>query len=208
MRELTCFPLPEGTYRRSSGYGLRRHPVTGAPGTFHKGVDYAAAHGTPLYAPFDGHVTTGNEPGGAGMWIWVDSGTDRFKSFHHSGYEVRSGPVRSGDVIAYIGTTGSSTGAHGHFELWEAGRNIDPTPFLDRAPIKGTVTAVAPATEEEEDVTVIAWDDQGAYACNGILRRPITPEQLEAYRFLGVKDLGKNDRFLSLFTIIPNDRMA
>lgn len=208
MRELSFFPLPEGTFRKSSPYGIRTNPVTGKPGTFHRGCDYAAPHGTPLYAPFDGFVTTGSEPGGAGNWIWVQNGPDLFKSFHHSGYEVRSGLVKAGDTIAYIGTTGSSTGAHMHAELWENGRNIDPTPYLDRAPIKGANPAPVPAPEEDEDVTVIAWDDQGAYACSGILRRPITEEQLNGYKFLGTKDLGHNPVFLSLFTIIPNDRMA
>lgn len=209
MRELTCFPLPAGTYRKTSGYGFRTHPVTGAPTTFHRGVDYGAATGTPVYAPFDGTVNSGFEAGGAGNWIWVTNGPDVFKSFHHSAYQVRSGFVRSGDVIAYIGTTGSSTGAHGHFELWENGRNIDPTGYLDRAPVKGSQpTPTPPTPEEDEDVTVIAWDDQGAYACNGILRRPITAEQLAGYKFLGVKDIGKNLNFLSLHTIIPNDRMS
>lgn len=200
MRELTVFPLPEGTFRRSSGYGYRTNPVTGKPGTFHRGVDYAAPTGTPLYAPFDGVVTVGNEPGGAGQWIWVDSGTDRFKSFHHSAYEVRSGRVKAGDVIAYIGTTGSSTGPHAHLELWENGRNIDPTPFLDRAENNRT-TAPEPAHEEEEDVSVILWDKQAAWLVNGVFKHCLTPENVDYLRKLGVKDLGEQIEWLACLAV-------
>lgn len=158
MRDLTVFPLPGGTYYKSSGYGPRTNPVTGKAGTFHRGVDYAAPTGTPIYAPFDGNITTGFEAGGAGNWTNLQNATDLFKSFHQSAYAVRSGFVRAGDVIAYIGTTGSSTGPHAHFELWEAGRNIDPTPWLDRAPLQGAriETLVRGLKEENVKIQVMA----------------------------------------------------
>lgn len=136
MRELTFFPLLE-SYPKTSGYGYRIDPITGAQGSFHRGVDYGAPMNVPLIAPFDGQVTTGYESGGAGNWIWVVQGSDMFKSFHHSSFAVTSGWVLAGETIAYIGTTGSSTGAHAHLELWENGTNIDPTGYLDRAPLKG-----------------------------------------------------------------------
>lgn len=213
MRELTVFPLPGGTYRKSSGYGVRTNPVTGKAGTFHRGCDYAAPHGTPLYAPFDGAVTTGNEPGGAGLWIWVQNGPDLFKSFHHSGYEVRSGTVKAGDTIAYIGTTGSSTGAHAHLELWENGRNIDPTPYLDRAPIKGSAPAPAPIPTPEEDdevKTAIMWDNQGAaWQCWGIYRRHIaTPQEVAELKYLGVQDWGVQQALMAHLTIVPRLKLA
>lgn len=214
MRELTVHPLPGG-FRRSSGYGYRTNPVTGATGTFHRGVDYAAPTGTPLFAPWDGVVSTGNEPSGAGQWIWVDSGTDRFKSFHHSAYEVRSGPVKAGDVIAYIGTTGSSTGPHAHLELWEAGRNIDPTPYLDRAPFKGSTPAPAPikptVTPEEDDVKFIIRDkNMGAWLCWGLFRRFIaTQEEYNQLIYVGVEYKGLNHDFvMNHFTEIPRDRIS
>lgn len=136
MRELTYFPLLED-YPKTSGYGYRIDPITGAQGSFHRGVDYGAPWGAPVVAPFDGQVTTGYEAGGAGNWLWVVNGTDMFKSFHHDTFAVWSGWVAAGTVIAYIDSTGSSTGAHAHLELWDNGTNIDPTGYLDRAPLLG-----------------------------------------------------------------------
>jgi murein DD-endopeptidase MepM/ murein hydrolase activator NlpD len=134
MRELTFFPLLE-SYPKTSNYGYRTDPITGAQGSFHGGVDYGAPWGVPVIAPWDGLVTTGYESG-AGNWLWVDAGSDRFKSFHHDSFAVGSGAwVTAGTTIAYIDSTGSSTGSHAHLELWEGGNRIDPTGFFDRAPL-------------------------------------------------------------------------
>jgi len=210
VQELTVFPLPGGTYWKSSPYGWRTHPVTGVR-KLHRGTDYAAPAETPVYAPFDGVVTTGYEAGGAGHWSNLSANGVVFKSFHHP-RPGRSGAVKAGEEIARIGTSGSSTGPHGHFELWVNGTNIDPTPYLDRAPLKGATVAethVRPLTiEEDEDVTVICWDDQGAYACNGLLKRPVANEaELNAYRYIGCKDIGKNPAFLALLTELPRTRI-
>ena len=134
MRELTYFPLLE-SYPKTSGYGYRIDPITGAQGAFHRGVDYGAPDGAELIAPYDGQLTTGYEPG-AGNWLWVDDGNGNlFKSFHHSGFAVSGGWVEAGTVLAWVDSTGSSTGSHAHLELWEWGLNIDPTGYLDRAPL-------------------------------------------------------------------------
>jgi hypothetical protein len=133
MRELTWFPLLQA-YPKTSAWGARVDPITGAVGSWHRGVDYGVPFGEPVIAPFDGEVTTGYEDG-AGYWSWVVAGADMFKSFHHSTYAIPSGWVSAGTTIAYIGSSGSSTGAHAHLELWDAGVNIDPTGYLDRAPL-------------------------------------------------------------------------
>jgi hypothetical protein len=148
MRELTWFPLLE-SYPKTSGYGQRVDPITGAQGSFHGGVDYGAPWGAPLIAPFDGLVTTGYE-GGAGNWLWVDNGGDRFKSFHHDSFAVGSGTwVAAGTTIAYIDSTGSSTGSHAHLELWDHGTRIDPTGYLDRAPLLGMTPGGDEMTEDD-----------------------------------------------------------
>lgn len=212
MRELEVFPLPPGTYRRSSGYGPRINPVTGKQQSLHRGVDYAAPTGTPLFAPFAGQVTTGYEAGGAGNWIWVVDGPNMFKSFHHSSYQVRSGYVNAGDVIAYIGTTGSSTGPHAHLELWDNGRNIDPTAFFDRAPLKGSAPPPAPApepTQEDEDIVKIIWSTQAAWAVSGLTKRHLDPNELAVLKLYGVKEeTGQHDALLDTLTEIPRDKIA
>lgn len=210
MRDLDVFPLPKGTYYRTSGYGYRRHPVTGAATSFHRGVDYAAPTGTPLLAPFDGFVTTGNEPGGAGLWINLANGSDLFKSFHHSAYKVRSGFVGAGTHIADIGTTGSSTGPHAHLELWENGRNIDPTPYLNAAEHKMNAPVPAPVQEEEDVKFILRDKNMGAWLCWGLFRRFIaTQAEYDQLVFLGVEYKGMNHDFvMNHFTEIPRDRIA
>lgn len=146
MRELTFFPMLE-RYPVTSPYGYRIDPITGAQGAFHRGVDYGAPHGAPVIAPFDGQVTTGYEAGGAGNWCWVVNGGDMFKSFHHASHAVYSGWVSAGTVVAYIDSTGSSTGSHAHMELWEHGNVIDPTGYFNRAPLLG-----------DDEMTEDDWD--------------------------------------------------
>lgn len=134
MREMTCFPLDQ-RYPVTSPYGYRIDPITGAASSFHRGIDYGAPWGAPVLAPFDGYVTVGNEPGGAGNWSWVVDGPYMFKSFHHDYATVTSGWVAAGTVIAVIDSTGSSTGAHAHMELWDGGVVIDPTWYFEQAPL-------------------------------------------------------------------------
>jgi hypothetical protein len=152
MRELIWFPMYE-RWPVTSGYGSRIDPITGAASSFHRGVDYGAPYGEPVIAPFDGQITVGSEPNGAGNWLWCVNGSDMFKSFHHDGYAVTSGWVNAGTEIAYIGSTGASTGAHAHLELWEGGTNIDPTGYLDRAPLIGGQTG-----NEDDEMTDEDWN--------------------------------------------------
>jgi hypothetical protein len=207
LRELTCFPLPEGQYWKSSPYGYRIHPITGKR-TLHRGVDYAAQTSTDVYAPFDGFVTTGFQVGGAGNWTNVQAGPDVFKSFHHSAVVVAHGPVVSGQVIARIGTTGSSTGPHAHLELWENGNCIDPTAYLDRAPLKGSAPApiINPIPAEDEDVREIYWTTGGAAfaVINGMHKRGCANEgEYNHWLALGYVDRGTNDTVIGMALEMP-----
>jgi hypothetical protein len=140
-------------------------------------VDYGVPSGVPVLAPYDGQVTTGYESGGAGNWSWVVNGGDMFKSFHHSGVIVAGGWVTAGTEIAYIGSTGSSTGSHAHLELWEWGVNIDPTGYLDRAPLIGTGVANPPEDEMTDDDFNRIFNGVGVLLDNRI-DQFLTPNQL------------------------------
>ncbi len=120
---------PVNGARLSSGFGLRRHPILGYS-KLHKGVDFAAVSGTPVMAAGDGVVRRANRFGGYGNYVRLS---------HSGGYDtayghllrfakgVRPGArVRQGQIIAYVGSTGSSTGPHLHYEVLQRNRNVNP----------------------------------------------------------------------------------
>lgn len=134
------FPLPEGTWTRTSGYGMRVHPITGEA-KLHTGVDYAAADGTPILAVADGTVTVAEYGGGYGGLVVIEHTVNRqliATAYAHSwqtGIHVTPGQsVRAGDHIADVGSSGRSTGPHLHFEVRPGGTDqpaIDPEPWLE-----------------------------------------------------------------------------
>lgn len=134
MNRFTVSPVEswavETSAWRSPGRPNHRGRDMGTP-------DHAAhpIHGARIFAPWDGTVTVGTEPAGAGQWVWVtaDDGT-LFKCFHLSAWQVRSGRVKAGDVVGFVGNTGASQGAHYHIEVWVNGRDVDPAPFFQIPP--------------------------------------------------------------------------
>lgn len=124
----------DGNFRISSGFGPRRAPTAGAS-TFHKGVDLAAPTGTPVRAVKPGrisistHQTSGGRSTGYGNWIEVkhDDGTSS-RYGHLNARNAQVGQrVEAGQVIGTVGNTGTSTGAHLHFEVRNAqGQAVDP----------------------------------------------------------------------------------
>lgn len=139
------FPYPAYTYRWTSGYGNRVNPITGQGVGFHGGVDIAPTSGQllPTHSPVDGIVTVpAYEPGGAGNNIWItDSDMVLWKFFHLSAISVRTGQrVKAGERVATMGSTGASTGVHGHVERWQGGaygNRTDPTTYLREAETAG-----------------------------------------------------------------------
>ncbi len=113
--------------RLSSGYGMRRHPLLGYR-RMHKGLDIAAPTGTPIRAPADGTVTFAGRNGGYGNFMRVRHSNGLSTGYGHvSRFAVRSGArVRQGQVIAYVGSTGVSTGPHLHWEVYRNGQAINP----------------------------------------------------------------------------------
>ncbi len=118
-------------YRMSSPFNPRRkHPITGKIRP-HRGVDYAAAKGTKIFAAGDGVVTAKRtHSGGYGKHVIVKhNGIYQTLYAHMSRFpkNLRVGSrVKKGQVIGYVGTTGSSTGNHLHYEIKKYGKQIDP----------------------------------------------------------------------------------
>lgn len=115
----------------TSGFGYRTDPFTGEQ-KFHGGIDIAAAQGTPVLASSDGAVTVANgtDPwgGGYGYYVMVSHGNGYETLYGHcSAICVGVGQtVCRGEVIAYVGSTGNSTGNHLHFEVRYHSQKMDP----------------------------------------------------------------------------------
>jgi murein DD-endopeptidase MepM/ murein hydrolase activator NlpD len=115
--------------RISSGFGMRRHPIMGYS-KMHQGVDFAAPTGTPIYAAGDGIVQFAGYNGGYGNIVQIKHNGMYVTAYAHASRihpSVRRGArIHQGQVIAYVGSTGNSTGAHLHYEIRKYGRQINP----------------------------------------------------------------------------------
>ena len=111
----------------SSPYGLRFNGTE-----FHQGIDIAADMGTPIVATADGVVTAAGWNGGYGNMVDVDHGGGIVTRYGHaSALAVTVGQqVRRGEVIAYVGSTGRSTGPHVHYEVRVNGAPVNPAGYL------------------------------------------------------------------------------
>ena len=120
---------PLESLAESSPFGLRTSPITGSSGEFHWGQDYAAACGTRVYSADSGVVrAVGWHPWGGGNRVEIDHGNGLITTYNHlEAIAVKKGDsVRVGEVIARVGTTGSSTGCHLHFETILNGSHKNP----------------------------------------------------------------------------------
>jgi murein DD-endopeptidase MepM/ murein hydrolase activator NlpD len=121
---------PLQSFRRvSSGFGVRTHPISGYK-KMHQGIDFAAGTGTPVVAPADGVVVEARRWGGYGNWLRIRHNNGLESGYGHLsryGSGIRAGQrVSQGQVVAYVGSTGASTGPHLHYELWRNGQRINP----------------------------------------------------------------------------------
>lgn len=125
----TLMKTPVDGARISSGYGRRKHPVLGYH-KMHKGVDFAAPTGTPIYAAGDGVVQRANRFSSYGNYIKIrHNGSLQTAYAHLNGFAkgIRAGTrVKQGQVIGYIGSTGRSTGPHLHYEVIVNGNQVNP----------------------------------------------------------------------------------
>lgn len=174
---MTVWPNGSPTIPRvSSEYGYRTHPVTGIPLTFHYGIDLghdwnavcAPAAGTIIFAGYNGGA--GNE-----VRIRADNG-DVFRLLHNRAFVRTSGRVYEGEQVAWMGTTGSSTGVHCHFETKPGGgATINPRTYMARAnggsgagsgsvtPIGGFLMALSDFQQQQIYDALVAQSPGGSY---------------------------------------------
>jgi murein DD-endopeptidase MepM/ murein hydrolase activator NlpD len=115
--------------RISSGFGMRYHPILGYT-KMHKGIDFAAPRGTPIYAAGDGVIEKAGHFSSYGNYVRIrhraglETAYAHMRGFHAG---IRPGSrVKQGTVIGYVGTTGRSTGPHLHYEILINGRQVNP----------------------------------------------------------------------------------
>ena len=113
----------------SSNFGMRKHPILGF-NKMHKGIDFAAPKGTPVYAGGNGVIEIAGNNGAYGKYIRIRHTNDYKTAYAHlSGFRkgISKGVrVNQGDIIGYVGSTGRSTGPHLHYEIIYQGKQINP----------------------------------------------------------------------------------
>ncbi|MCI4665196.1 MAG: DUF5930 domain-containing protein [Neomegalonema sp.] len=117
--------------RRSSGFGPRKHPITGR-WALHAGLDFAARTGTPIYAPVSGTVSFAGWQGGYGRVLKIKHAFGYTTVYAHtSAILVSKGQsVTAGQLVAKIGSTGRSTGPHLHYEIRRNNKPLNPWRFI------------------------------------------------------------------------------
>ncbi|GAB4374140.1 MAG: hypothetical protein Kow00114_36490 [Kiloniellaceae bacterium] len=115
--------------RLSSGFGMRKHPVLGYS-RMHRGTDFAAPSGTPIYAAGNGVVEFAGRKGGYGKYVRIRHGSSYQTAYAHmkafAKGVTKGARVKQGQVIGYVGTTGQSTGPHLHYEVMLNGKQVNP----------------------------------------------------------------------------------
>jgi len=115
--------------RISSGFGMRKHPIQGYS-KMHRGVDFAAPRGTPIYAAGKGVIERIGRNGGYGKYVRIRHNSTYKTAYAHmknfaKGMK-RGVRVKQGQVIGYVGSTGRSTGPHLHYEILVDNKQVNP----------------------------------------------------------------------------------
>ena len=125
----TLMKTPIDGARLSSGFGKRRHPILGY-NKMHRGIDFAAKRGTPIYAAGDGIIERANFYGAYGRYIRIRHNSQYKTAYAHLSKFARGVKrnikVKQGQVIGYVGTSGRSTGPHLHYEVILNKKQINP----------------------------------------------------------------------------------
>ena len=121
----------EDLTRMASGYGYRSDPFTKAR-KFHRGMDFTAPRGTPVYATGNGVVKRADRrSSGYGRHVRINHGFGYISLYAHLyKYVVKRGQkVKRGDLIGFVGSTGRSQAPHLHYEIIKDGKRVNPLNF-------------------------------------------------------------------------------
>lgn len=138
----TLLRTPVDVVRISSHFGWRKkHPVLGY-GKMHKGVDFAASTGTPIYAAGDGVVEFVGWKNGYGRFVLIKHNRTLSTAYAHASKFAKNlkkgSKVKQGQIIAYVGMTGHATGPHLHYEVRVNGKQVNPLKFKSSPGVKLT----------------------------------------------------------------------
>lgn len=152
----TLLRTPVKVARISSHYGYRKkHPVLGY-GRMHKGVDFAASIGTPIYASGNGTVSFIGWKSGYGRFILIKHDNTLSTAYAHASKFAnglkKGSRVKQGDIIAYVGKSGRVTGPHLHYEVRINGKQVNPMNFKSKPGIKLTGTKLAEFKQHKENI--------------------------------------------------------
>ena len=122
----------------SAAYGEREDPFTKQP-DFHPGIDVSAETGQPIYSTATGVVSSSGWSGDYGKLVELDHGFGiKTRYGHMSQIAIEAGrPVKRGEVIGYVGSTGRTTGAHVHYEILVNNRSMNPRLLLPKRLLAG-----------------------------------------------------------------------
>ena len=125
--------------RITSNFGMREHPISGYT-KMHRGVDFGAPIGTPIYAAGDGKVATASVKSGYGNYLKIQhSGKYSSAYAHLSRFASGVSPgkkVKQGQIVAYVGMTGSTTGPHLHYEILANNAQVNPANIKFNCPAR------------------------------------------------------------------------
>jgi murein DD-endopeptidase MepM/ murein hydrolase activator NlpD len=118
--------------RISSGYGMREHPKYGKQ-KFHSGIDIPLPTGTPIHATADGVVSFSDRSAGNGNIVAIEHGHGFSTVYAHNSRNIAKAgqTVKRGQIIAYSGATGVTTGPHIHYEVWLKDKSVNPAKYLE-----------------------------------------------------------------------------
>ena len=136
--------------RMASGYKWRMHPILKIR-KFHKGMDFTAPTGTPIYASGNGKVIRSSRSATYGRVVYINHGYGYTTIYAHmSKIKAKRGQnVKRGDLIGYVGNTGRSVSAHLHYEVHKNGKALNPINFYYGDLTPEEFAAMQKASEEE-----------------------------------------------------------